>query len=108
MIEYQCDDNYLSLGTPGEQRRTQEARLEAWWAKFYAIGVALLLALTALWWVNSPRANQPRPADVRIDYRMKSLRLGETRHFLSEQGCLIFLHKELVSPIAVSVVSEHC
>lgn len=106
--------NMARLGTPGEATRDRltriNTRINAFATKTAVILVALALALTALWIVYAPPANQPRPADLSFEYRTKAAGLmpGQSLYFTNNQGCLIFLHKELVSPMVVSLVSDHC
>lgn len=102
--------NFNSLGTPGEIRRSRADRLEGAYSTMFWISVALILSITALWWIKAPAANQPRPADISLEYRTKAARLlpGEALYFTNSQGCFVYMHKEIVSPLVISLVSDHC
>jgi hypothetical protein len=102
--------NMARLGTPGEARRDRAQRLEAAWSTVFWICIAFTLALVALLFIKAPPANQPRPADLSFEYRTTAAGLmpGQALYFTNSQGCLVYLHKEIVSPLTVSLVSDHC
>ena len=102
--------NADSLGTPGEAARDRATRIEGIYSKVFAIGVALILALTAIGFVNTPAPKQPRPPDTQIQYGKKAARLvaGTSIYELDRQGCLIGMHKSAAGIIRNTTVSTHC
>jgi len=100
--------NFGNLGTPGEVERKRERRIEGLYAKVFAIGVALVLALGALWYVNAPPAKQPKPIQSGMQYHLRAQTLAAgkmTCELDAHEGCLVCMHKDRLGQ---TVVNHHC
>ena len=102
--------NAETLGTPGEAERIRRERMEGTYTKVFAIGVAIVLALSAIWATNAPAPKQPRQPDTQIQYGKKAARLvaGTSIYELDREGCLIGMHQSAAGLIRNTTVSTHC
>lgn len=90
------------LGTPGEEKRRKEARLERLYRQAFITAGALIVVLVALYGYG------PHEEDITgITYREKANRLAEGRMACEidpHEGCLVCLHREARGVL----ISTHC
>lgn len=91
------------LGTPGEERRRKQARLERLYHRAFLVGAALILILLVLYGYGS----HEEKLTAGIAYREKAARLAEGRmacELEPHEGCLVCLHREARGVL----ISAHC
>jgi hypothetical protein len=96
------EDKIPKLGTPGEERRLKEARLEKLYHKAFVIAGALIVILVTLYGYGS---HEPRFSG--ITYKERANRLAEGRMACEldvHEGCLVCLHREARGVL----ISTHC
>lgn len=102
------DRHGSSLGTPGEARRSRAARIERAWRTAFAIGIALALALAALWAIYAPPGAQPQPVRSGVAYFVKAQHLAPGQRACEldpHEGCLVCMHRAAAGQ---TLVSTHC
>lgn len=100
--------NYSSIGTPGEAARDQARRLDGLWEKCFVFALGLIVALGAVWAINTPAHRQPPPVDSSVQYRIKAARLAVNARACEldlHEGCLVCMHKDA---LGMPSVSTHC
>lgn len=102
------DRPFMHLGTPGEAARDAEAKRERLYATAFNIGIALILALLALTWLQGRHDSPPHRVDTGIAYKERAARLvADTAIYVNDphEGCLIGMHKDATGQV---VVNTHC
>ncbi len=101
-----------NLGSPGEAQRTADTRLGLLYAKVFAVGLAVILALVALAFAHTQPLAPAQPMRTRAEYhaQARGLAPGATVELPSTaaEDCKIAMHKSVVGIIRNTTVSYHC